>query len=121
MALTISGITYDSTVQGVWVCDAVNSGSAAAATVRCGFQPRYIMVMNVTDGIRDEYIGFTAGTSVETAANGTVTIAAASGFTLDDGTGTVTTATGSATTGAGFSMSTGILIASKTYRIYAYH
>ena len=121
MALTISSITFDSLTQGMWACNAVNDGSAAAATIRCGFQPRRIEVYNVTDDITDLWIGYTTATSWNVIANGTQDSDAASGFTLDDGTGTVTTATGSASTGAGFSMGTGILIASKSYRIFAFH
>lgn len=120
--LTISAITEDATVQGLWCCTGVtSSASAAANTIRCGFQPRYIMVFNVDDGTKDEWVNFTSGTTWHTAANGTVTLAQTNGVTLEDGTGSTQNATGSATTGSGFILGTSVLVASKNYRIFAFH
>ena len=126
MALTVSLVTTNEGLN----CDmlqlkGVNDGSAAASAIYIGFVPRKIDVFNITDGIRSEYTpNNTAGTSWNTAANGTVTVAAANGFTmLPAATVTTTvTATGSpASAGAaGFQLSTGILIASKTYDIYCW-
>ena len=79
---------------------------------------------NLTDGIKDEYFpDNTAGTSWHTVANGTVTVAAASGITvLPAGTANAAAvATGSplGALAAGFVLGTGVLLASKTYQIVA--
>lgn len=43
--------------------------------IECGFKPKYVKVINVTDRIAVEhYEGMTADTCVKTAANGAVTL-----------------------------------------------
>jgi len=123
MALTVSVITNNGGASDVWVCKGVNDGSAAASLIRCGFVPRIIEVWNETDVIKYDYIsGMTAAYAFKLNGTGPAfTEITSNGVTTDDGTnsGAVTTATGSATTGAGFILGTGILAASKTYWIKA--
>ena len=121
MALTVSALTANGDVSDVFVCKGVNDGSGAAATIRCGFKPRVVEVWNETDVIKFEYFQGMAD-AYAFKLNGTgpvISEITSNGVTLDDGTGTVTTATGSASTGAGFVLGTGILVASKTYWIKA--
>ena len=125
MALTVSLPTFNEGLNSdTFQCKAVNDGSAAAAQIQIGFAPRYILVLNLTDGIRDEYTpNTTAGTSWHTIANGTVTVAAANGITvLPPGTANAAAlATGSPlpVLAGGFVLGTGVLLASKTYDIFA--
>lgn len=124
MALTVSVITNNGGASDVWVCKGVNDGSAAASLIRCGFVPRIIEVWNETDVIKYDYIsGMNAAYAFKLNGTGPAfTEITSNGVTTDDGTnsGAVTTATGSATTGAGFILGTGILAASKTYWIKAF-
>lgn len=121
MALTISAITNNGIVGDTWIAKGVNDGSAAAAMVRCGFQPRWLEIWNETDVIKFEYVnGMTAAYGFKFNGTGpTITEITSNGVTLDDGTTTTTTATGCSSTGAGFILGTGILAASKTYWIKA--
>lgn len=122
MALTISNVVFNGLTGDHVIMKGVNDGSAAAAAIYCGFIPRMISVWNLTDGIIDKYFpDMTADKSFHVAANGTITAAAASGFNiLTDTSATVTKATGSPLSGGpGFTLGTGILLASKTYQIIA--
>lgn len=119
MALTVSNVTNPGLTGVPMQMKGVNDGSAAAAAIYCGFTPRYIQVVNITDKIRDEYFpDATAGSSIHTTAAGAVS-EAANGFTmLTDTHATIVKATGSPqSSGPGFALGTGILLASKTYQI----
>jgi len=126
MVLTISNPTFNAGLTGdMFVCKAVNDGTATAAAVYIGWQPRYIKIVNLTDGISSEYFpDNTADKVYSTNAVGTVTVALAAGYNLIPA-GTVTTtvtATGSPlSAGAGgFMVGTGVLIASKTYQVLCF-
>jgi len=59
---------------------------AAAITISCGYKPRYVRVVNVTDRIMMEWFeGMTAATGVKTIADGTRTLAATNGITVSEG------------------------------------
>jgi hypothetical protein len=127
MALTVSDIRYSGLTDTIMSMKGVTDAAGATAqTIYCGFTPRYVLMMNLTDGIRSEFfIDNTAGTSCSTAANGTVTIAAANGFTALTGAeapvATASRASGSPqTSGAGLTIGTAPLVASKTYDIIIY-
>lgn len=124
MALTISNLANNAVVSDIFTCKGVNDGSAAAASIFCGFKPRIVWVWNETDVIKFEYQdGMTAAYAFKFNGTGpTITEITSNGVTLLDGSeaSPATAATGNVrTSGAGFSLGTGILAASKTYFITA--
>lgn len=67
-----------------------DAGTATAETFTCGFVPRWIRFVNLTDRITDEWFtGMAAASSLHTVAAGTVTLEATHGIT-DNGDGTFT-------------------------------
>jgi hypothetical protein len=83
---------------GVWVSDAGSTG--VAMTFTCGFNPRYVQFVNITDLIIDEWFdGMAADNSLHQVAAGTLTLAGSGGITLVD---------------KGFSVAAGLVPASKT-------
>ena len=62
---------------------ATDAAAAADTTFTCGFQPRYIMFMNRTDGVSLEwYEGMAANSALRNVAAGTRTLDVASGVTV---------------------------------------
>lgn len=124
MALTISALTSNALVSDTFICKGVNDGSAAASSIFIGFKPRKVEVWNETDVIKFEYFdGMTAAYGLKFNGTGpAITEITANGVTLLDGTeaSPATSATGNLrTSGPGFTLGTGILVASKTYWIMA--
>lgn len=77
---------YDSERGGGMMGKLVFDATAVVATdfieINCGFKPRYVKLVNVTDRIACEYyFGMADNTSLKTAAAGTVTLEA-KGITL---------------------------------------
>lgn len=63
----------------------INSSAEAAFTVVCGFVPRYVKMVNVTDRIEGEWFeGMTADYMIKTIANGTRSHEISNGITLTD-------------------------------------
>lgn len=129
MALTISAITVDPGVDSTFVAKGVTDAAGATAqTIYIGWTPRRIEVLNITDQLTDLFVaggGMVSGDSRHCLANGTWTDAVANGFTLLDGTeapvAAASRATGSpGTSGQGFTIGTGPLVASKTFTITAW-
>ena len=127
MALTLSAVTFDPTVTSTWMAKGVTDATTAAAqNVYCGFTPRRIEVLNLTDQITDFYTpAMAAGVSRHCLANGTWTDAVANGFTLLTGTeippaSTLIALGTNGTGGQGFTIGTAPLVASKTYQITAW-
>lgn len=80
-AATVNSATAASTTAaatgGIANQDAVTNMVIAAgvATITLGFVPKKFVITNVTDRVKQEYIeGIAAGSFLETAANGTVTL-----------------------------------------------
>jgi len=124
MALTISALTSNSLTSETFICKGVNDGSGAAASIFCGFKPRQVEVWNETDVIKFEYYdGMTAAYGFKLNGTGpAITEITSNGVTLLDGSeaSPATAATGNVrSAGAGFTLGTGILVASKTYWIKA--
>ena len=124
MALTISALTNNAVVSDTFICKGVNDGSAAASSIFTGFKPRRVEVFNETDVIKFDYFdGMTAAYAFKLNGTGpTFTEITSVGVTLLDGTeaSPATAATGNLrSSGAGFTLGTGILAASKTYWIVA--
>ena len=129
MALTLSAVKPSNSPGpgGMWVATGATDATAAAAqNVYCGFTPTRIEVLNITDQLTDLFVtGMTAGTSRHCLANGTWTDAVANGFTQLVGTESVPASTlvalgTNGTGGAGFTIGTGPLVASKSYVITAW-
>lgn len=60
-----------------------DASSPAAIDVDCGFVPRYVQVVNLTDRITFEfYEGMTDTNALKTVANGTRTLETSGGITL---------------------------------------
>lgn len=70
MAVTSSQTQADGAVR--IACGAyIDSGTAAAITISCGFQPRYVKVINKTGLCMEEWIeGMTAAHAVKTVDSG---------------------------------------------------
>ena len=63
----------------------LNSSAEAAFTVVCGFKPRYVRVVNLTDKIEGEWFeGMTADYMLRTVAAGTRTHQTSNGITITD-------------------------------------
>ena len=61
----------------------INSTAEAAFTIECGFKPRYVRVVNLTDRIEGEwYEGMTDDHMVKTIANGTKSHETSNGITV---------------------------------------
>ena len=61
----------------------INSSAEAAFTISCGFKPRYVLVLNLSDKIQGEFFeGMTDDYMLKTIANGTRTHETSSGITL---------------------------------------
>jgi len=59
-----------------------DTDTAAAFNIYCGFQPRYVRVVNLTDRVSMEWFqGMTSATGVRKEAGGTFTVVAALGIT----------------------------------------
>ena len=61
----------------------INSSAEAAFTINCGFKPRYVRVVNLTDKIEGEFFeGMTDDYMLKTVANGTRTHESSNGITI---------------------------------------
>jgi len=61
----------------------IQSATAAAFTIVCGFKPRYVKVVNVTSrDMMEFYEGMTDAYGIKTVAAGTRTLASTNGITL---------------------------------------
>lgn len=62
------------------------TGDGTIVDVNCGFKPRYVHLLNLTDQISDEkFYGMTDAQVLRTAANGTRTLNTSSYIVLRDG------------------------------------
>jgi len=62
------------------------TGAGLVAEINCGFRPRYVKLINITDRIVDERVsGMTVGNTLHTVAAGTMTEATASAIVLKGG------------------------------------
>jgi hypothetical protein len=99
-----AGIT--NVAMGRVVTDAV---AAVAQTFVCGFVPRYVRWVNVTDRIQDEwYEGMAADTALDSAAAGANTLLGSGGITVN-------TPAANAVNGGSFTVAAGLMVASKTF------
>jgi hypothetical protein len=135
MALTLNSGGQAESVVNIATFTVTTDATAAVKTYfHCGFLPRYVLFMNVTDRIRDEFWkGMTADTSIHTVANGTVTLAGSGGITLENGSAVtvalsvvmpdgslVLTPPASGTQYVqGFSVPAALMLASKTFSVTA--
>lgn len=88
MALTRNQVGQTMSVPNVATFNVTTDATAAVKTYfHCGFLPRYVKFVNLTDRIIDEFVkGMTADNSLHTVAAGTVTFATSGGITLEDST-----------------------------------
>jgi hypothetical protein len=135
MALTANTVKQAMGVVNSATFFVTTDATAAVKTYfHCGFLPRYVLFINLTDRIRDEFIaGMTADYALHTIANGTVTFVTSGGITLEDGTavsvansvvmpdGTLvlTPASGSVQYVQGFSVPAALMVASKSFGVVA--
>lgn len=124
MALTLSLVTTDPGTVNMWVAKGVTDATAAAAqNVYCGFTPRRVEILNITDQLTDLFTkDMTAATTRHCLAAGTWTDGVANGVTLLTGSeippaSTLIALGTNGTGGQGFTIGTGPLVASKTYAI----
>ncbi len=86
-----------------------DAGTAVNQTFTCGFVPRYVKWVNLTDRITDEwYEGMAAGSAIETAAAGTMTLETSGGITVN-------TNAANAVNGGSFTVDSTIIVASKVF------
>ena len=86
-----------------------NADAAAAQVFTCGFVPRIVRWLNVTDSIRhDRYDGMTNPGATKQLLNGTSSLETTNGITVGDGTA----AKGEKGT---FTVAAAIIVASKTH------
>ena len=82
MATITSTQTQDSGIVRRTVGRYVDTAAAAAYNITCGFKPRYIRVVNVTDRTSMEWFeGMTDATGMRKEAAGTFTLVASAGIT----------------------------------------
>lgn len=85
MAVTSTQSKVPATSVNIAVGRYLDTGTAAAITITCGFKPRYVAVENVASGDKMEwYEGMTAAHGVKTVAAGTRTIVTSLGITVSD-------------------------------------
>lgn len=135
MALTLNSVGQAESIANVATFTVTTDATTAVKTYfHCGFVPRYVLFINITDRIRDEFFkGMTADNSVHTVANGTVTLAGSGGITLEtgtavsvvnsvvmpDGTLVLTPPTGGIQYVNGFSVPAALMVASKSFSVLA--
>lgn len=102
MALTTNTQSSANGVSNLAVGQVVtDAGAAADTTFTCGFKPRYVKFVNLTDRIVDEYFeGMTASNSLHAVAAGTLTLETTNGITI---------------TANGFSVKAATILASKSF------
>lgn len=85
MAVTQSQSKVPASVNNVAIGSYVDTGTAAAVTITCGFKPRYVRVMNQTSGDLIEWFeGMTAAHGIKQVAAGTRAATTSLGITVAD-------------------------------------
>src|ERR1051325_4365646 len=85
MAVTQSQSKVPGSVTNIAVGSYIDTGTAAAITITCGFKPRYVRVMNQTSGDMYEWFeGMTAAHSIKQVAAGTRAATTSLGITVSD-------------------------------------
>lgn len=85
MAVTQSQSNVPGSVTNIAVGSYVDTGTAAAITITCGFKARYVRVMNQTSGDQLEWFeGMTAAHGIKRVAAGTATAITSLGITVSD-------------------------------------
>jgi hypothetical protein len=136
MALTLNSVGQAESIVNIATFTFSTDATAAVKTyVHCGFVPRYVKFVNLTDRIVDEFVkGMTADNSLHTVAAGTVTFVTSGGITLEtntlvtvassvimpDGTFVLLPASGGSQYVSGFSVPATLMLASKTFLVLAY-
>jgi hypothetical protein len=134
MALTLNKVSQAESIANSAVFVTTTDATAAVKTYfHCGFVPRYVKFVNLTDRIIDEFFqGMTADNSLHTIAAGTVSLSGAGGITLEtntlvtvlnsvvmaDGTLVLTPVAGTQYV-MGFSVPAALMLASKTFCVLA--
>ena len=131
MALTVNTVEQQGSVTNFASFFVTTDATAAVTTYfQCGFVPRYVKFVNLTDRIQDEFVkGMTDGYSLHTVAAGTVTYVTTGGITLETGATTagalsVVTPDGSLVLDGsvpvvGFSVPAALMVASKSFAVLA--
>ena len=134
MALTVNTVKQSMGVVNAASFFVTTDATTAVKTYfHCGFLPRYVCFLNLTDRIRDEFIaGMTADYALHTVANGTVTLATSGGITLEDSTPVSVALSVVMPSGAlalapasgiqyvvGFSVPAALMVASKSFGVIA--
>ena len=107
MALTTNTQSNGAGITNVAVGSVVTDAAAAAVTTfSCGFIPRYVKFVNITDRTVDEYWeGMAVSSSLHTVAVGTLTLELVNGITIS---------------GNGFSVTAATILPSKSFSWIAY-
>lgn len=135
MALTANTVKQSMSVVNIASFFVTTDATAAVKTYfHCGFLPRYVQFVNLTDRITNEfYAGMTADYALKTVAAGARTLETSGGVTLEDGTavsvansvvmpdGTLVLmpASGGVQYVQGFSVPAALMVASKSFAVIA--
>lgn len=135
MALTVNTVKQSMSVVNIATFFVTTDSTTAVKTYfHCGFLPRYVRFINLTDRIGNEFIaGMTADYALKTIANGTVSLETSGGITLEDGTAVsvalsvvmpdgalaLTPASGGVQYVQGFSVPAALMVASKSFGVIA--
>lgn len=136
MALTANTVKQTMSVPNLATFFVTTDATAAVKTYfHCGFLPRYVRFINLTDRIANEFIaGMTADYALKTVAAGTVTLETSGGITLEDGTAVsvalsvvmptgslvLSPASGQVQYVTGFSVPAALMVASKSFGVIAH-
>lgn len=85
MAITQSQSVQPASITNVAHGSYIDTGTVAAFTITCGFQPRYVKVVNTNasgDVMIEWFEGMTAGYGIKTAIDGTRSMITSLGITV---------------------------------------
>lgn len=135
MALTVNTVKQSMSVVNIASFFLTTDSTTAVKTYfHCGFLPRVVRFVNLTDRIEDEFFaGMTADYALHTVAAGDKTFVTSGGITLEDGTavsvansvvmpdGTLVLmpASGGVQYVQGFSVPAALMVASKSFAVVA--